>query len=82
MIELTHNELAAQATALFNEMNRRRRAAISQMPAGRGWLKVPQINDEIHADLLDAMTSWDCDPMGTLDELRQQSGYYEDTANA
>ena len=68
MIELTYNELALQASALIHEMNRRRREAVSN---------APQLHDEVHTDLLEALTSWDEDPLGTLEELRFQSGYYE-----
>lgn len=75
MIELTYNELALQAAAIFDEMNRRRREAASNAPEGRSWLNAPQLDDEVHTDLLEALTSWDEDPMGTLEELRLQSGY-------
>ena len=78
MIELTYNELALQATALFNEMNRRHREAASKAPEGRSWVNAPQLDDEVHTELLEALTSWDEDPFGTLEELRFQSGYYED----
>ena len=54
---------------------------IDAMPAPRG----PQVDDvdmrlagEVHTELLEALTSWDEDPLGTLEELRFQSGYYED----
>ena len=77
MIELTYNELPLQATALFNEMNRRRREAASNASEGRSWVNAPQLDDEVHTDLLEALTSWDEDPLGTLEELRLQSGYYE-----
>ena len=77
MIELTYNELALQAADLFNEMNRRRREAASKASEGRSWVNAPQLDDEVHTDLLEALTSWDEDPLGTLEELRLQSGYYE-----
>ena len=77
MIELTYNELAIQAADIFNEMNRRRREAASKAPADRSWINAPQLDDEVHTDLLEALTSWDEDPLGTLEELRFQSGYYE-----
>ncbi len=78
MIELTYNELALQAAALLDEMNRRRREAISRAPEDRSWINAPQLDDEIHTDLLEALTSWDDAPLETLEELRLQSGYYED----
>ena len=77
MINLTYNELALQAADLFNEMNRRRREAAGKAPEGRSWVNAPQLDDEVHTDLLEALTSWDEDPLGTLEELRLQSGYYE-----
>ena len=78
MINLTYDELALQATALFDEMNRRRREAARNAPEGRGWVNAPELDDEVHTELLEALTSWDDDPLGTLEELRFQSGYYED----
>ena len=77
MSELTYNELALQAADIFNEMNRRRREAASNAPDGRSWVNAPQLHDEVHTDLLEAITDWDDAPMETLEELRLQSGYYE-----
>lgn len=77
MIELTYNELALQAADIFNEMNRRRREAASNASEGRSWTNAPQLDDEVHTDLLEAITDWDDAPMETLEELRLQSGYYE-----
>lgn len=77
MIELSYNELALQASALIHEMNRRRREAASRAPADRSWINAPELHDEIHTDLLEAITSWDDAPLETLEELRFCSGYYE-----
>lgn len=77
MIELTYNELALQASALIHEMNRRRREAARNAPDGRIWASTPQLHDEVHTDLLEAITDWDCAPLETLEELRLQSGHYE-----
>ena len=78
MIELTHTELADQATAIFNELLRRRRQEFEQFRADKNVLKPVQIHDEALVELLEAITEWDEDPIGTLDELRIHNGYYED----
>ena len=77
---LTHNDLANLGTAIFEELNRRiaehNRKAAEARRLGMGWLKPVGIDDDAHIALLDAIVSWDEDPKGSLETMRQDNGYY------
>lgn len=77
---MTHNDLANLGTAIFEELNRRsaehNRKAAEARRLGMGWLKPVGIDDDAHIALLDAIVSWDEDPKGSLETMRQDNGYY------
>ena len=80
LTNMTHNDIAAYIIAGFEELNRRNaehnRNQAESRRKGMGWLKPASIDDEPLMEMLDAVTSWDADPLGTLETVRQDNGCY------
>jgi hypothetical protein len=71
------NELAQAAIDALTAINTIRRQWLeeSARKSGHGQYisRCPQIADHLHLELLEAITDFDCDPMGSLDEAISQS---------
>jgi hypothetical protein len=68
------NELAATAIDALQAINaihkEWRDAMASKSGHGQYTSTCPQIADHLHMELLEAITDFDCDPMGSLEEIK------------
>lgn len=67
------NELAQTAIDALQAINsihqEWRNALVSKSGHGQYMASCPQIAEHLHMELIEAITGFDCDPMGTLEEF-------------
>ena len=69
----SHIEAAIAGLKAYNDIQSAWRANVKAGGYAAHFKDAPQIPDHLHIELLEAISAFDCDPQGTLDELRRQA---------
>ena len=69
----SHIEAAIAGLKAYNDLQAAWRANVQAGGYAAHFKDSPTIPDHLHIELLEAITAFDCDPQGTLDELRFQN---------
>lgn len=72
-----HIEAAIAGIKAYNDLQSAWRANVKAGGYAAHFKDAPQIPDYLLTELLEVITDFDCDPQGTLDELRLQNEPFE-----